>query len=197
VKRRIVFSLLAALAVSVTPALAAEAQFSDKICPTATQPIRDFNALTADKNTPVDAVIAAATHIIDLYKQCGGELQSSSTSAGNQYASVSTTNGPEGLHYAQVHEAQYYTLIGRIQRIIGNPNSARESLQKALDLTKEVLEWKSPRQTVFRSNNVGVGSGSVSGSQTDNSVYRDFATAVRNDALAEMAKLPKDATPLK
>jgi hypothetical protein len=196
VKRLVVFLLLVAFAMPPSLAVAAEPPFSDKLCPAATQPVREYIVQTNDKGTPVDIVIATANRIIVIYKQCGTELQANGTT-GNSYAAVSTNNGAEGLHYAQLHQAQYYVVIGRIQRFIGNTNSARDALQTAVDLAKETIEWKSPRQTTYRSNNVAVGSGSVSGAQTESSVYRDTAIKVRDDALAELAKLPKSVEPPK
>jgi hypothetical protein len=192
VNRLVALSLLAAFAALSSHVSAAEPPFSDKLCPSATQPVREYIIQANDKNTPVDVAIATANRIIEIYRQCGTELQANATT-GNSYAAVSTNNGVEGLHYAQLHQAQYYVVIGRIQRFIGNTNSARDALQTAVDLVKETIDWKSSRQTVFRSNNVGVGSGSVSGTQTEFSVYRETAIRVRDEALAELAKLPKSA----
>jgi len=188
---------LVALGLAPLTARAAEAEFTDHLCPTTTQPVREFNRLSSNPNSPVDQVIAAANHVIAIYKECGEQLQSNALSGANtgrSTAEVSVTAGAEGLHYAQVRQAQFHFAIGHIQRMLGNYFSARDALQAALDLVKVTIDWKSPTQTYYRSNDVNIGSGSSHMSTpSDISNYREAAVQIRDAAKAEMAKLPKSA----
>jgi hypothetical protein len=186
---------LAALCLAPLAVRAADRDFTDHACPTASQPVREFNTVSSNPDTPVDQVIAAANHVIEIYKECGAQLQSNTTgsgSSGRSSAGVSSTAGAEGLHYAQVREAQFYFAIGHIQRVLGNNFSARDALQMSLDLVKETIDWKSPSQIYYRSNDVNIGSGS-SLTHSDVSNYHEAAVQIRAAANAEMAKLPKSA----
>ena len=180
------------LAISPAPTSTPEI-FSDKVCPNATGPVREFNAQMANSNTLVDDAIAGARRVIEAYKLCGDGMQLVSSSAGNTASVPSPTQGVEGLHLTQIRRAQYCVIVGRLQRLTENFNSARDSYQTALDLVKETIDWKSPSQTVYYSNNVHVGSGSSRNPTTDFSVYRQSAIDIRDDALAEMKLLPAGA----
>jgi hypothetical protein len=165
-------------------------EFSDRICPTATQPVREYFAQTRNPDTPVDVVIATANRISEVYKLCGSELQTNSVGSGAS-ATLSTATGVEGLHYAEVQQASYYVIVGRLQRLLGNVNTARDALATALDLVKDTIDWKSSRQSIFRSNNVAIGAGSSNSAQSYSSFYRDLAIKVRAAAQGELTLLPK------
>jgi hypothetical protein len=174
-------------------------EFSDRICPTATQPVREYDAQTRNPDTPVDAVISTADRIIEVYKLCGNELQANSVGSGPG-STLSTTTGVEGRHYAEVRQASYYVIVGRLQRLLGNVNTARDALDTALALVKDTIDWKSSRQSIFRSNNAAMGAGSSNSAKSYYSSYRDLAIKVSDAALAELALLPKSggtATPTK
>jgi len=178
------------LAVSPAPAPSPEL-FSDKVCQNATIPVREFNAKVADANTLVDDAIASARRVIEAYKTCGESMQL----AGNNTIVASPTMGVEGLHLTEVRQAQYLVIIGRFQRLSESYNSARESYQAALDLVKTTIDWTTPSQSVYSSNNVRIGSGSTRNSATNYSVYRQSAIDIRDTALAEMKLLPAGVAP--
>ena len=180
------------LAVAPVPTPTA-APFSDKVCPNATIPVREFNALMANPNTLVDQAIGSARRVIDVYKTCGDAMQLASSNPGGTNEVPSPTSGIEGFHLAQIRQAQYYVIVGRLQRLTENYNSARDSYQTALDLVKQTIDWKSPSQ--YYANNVQTGMGSMRNPTTDFSVYRQSAIDIRDDALAEMKLLPKSAVP--
>jgi len=187
------------LACLIAPALLAAAPtpapnlFSDKVCPNATSPVRDLNVELANSATLIDDAITAARRVIDAYKTCGDGMQSEASGGTAATAIPNTSTGVEGQHFTQVREAQYYLLVGRLQRLGSYYNSAHDSLQTALDLVKTTIEYKSASQSVYRSNNVNIGSGSSRNFADASSVYRQNAIEIRDAALAEMKLLPKSA----
>jgi len=155
--------------------------------------VRDLNEQLANPATLVDAAIATARRFVEAYKVCGDAMQADASAGTTATAIAATTTGVEGQHFTQVRQAQYYLLIGRLQRLSENYNSSRDSLQSALDMVKTTIDWRSASQSVYRSNNVNIGSGSSRNFSTDSSVYRQNAIEIRDAALAEMKLLPKSA----
>jgi hypothetical protein len=199
---RVFVFVLVALGMSLVPTLAlgvepkpkpsqAPIVFSDKVCPNATQPVRDFDAQTANPDTPVDVVIATGSRIIEVYRECVQEKLSNPTGQG-AISALSIDIGIEGAHYGQVRQAQYYVVIGRLQRLLGNTNTARDDLEAALKLVKDTIEWRASSQAVSTSNNVNRGGSSGRSSfGSDYSNYRQGALDIQKDAQTEFALLPK------
>jgi len=193
VKRTLAFALvLSGLVFAPAIARAADNGFSDRICPSTTQVVRDYNTLYGNANTPVDDVLAALNKVIDSYKACAIEKQSQGGTQTGQ-ATLQVGLGIEGMHYAQIRQAQFYTVMGRIERVLENYNTARDNFQTALGLVRDTIDWKTSPDSVTRSNNVNVGSSSGHSATTDFSNYRDSAIQIRDTALAEIARLPKPA----
>jgi hypothetical protein len=199
---RIFVFVLVVLGMSLVPTLAlgveakpkpsqAPIVFSDKVCPNATQSVRDFDAQTASPDTPVDVVIATGNRIIEVYRECVQEKLSNPTGQG-AISALSIDVGIEGAHYGQVRQAQYYVVIGRLQRLLGNTNTARDDLQEALKLVKDTIEWRASSQSVSTSNNINRGGSSARSSYgSDYSNYRQGALDIQKDAQAELDLLPK------
>lgn len=168
---------------------------TDANCPLATEPVKEYNTLSNDPNTPVDLVIASARRLIALYKECGTNLQSSSATSGmnKSVVNVSTNTGAEGLHYAEVRQAQFYVVTGRLERLIENYNTSHDDLDAALLLVKDVIDWRTPSMSHYSSNNVNIGSGSSHNAALDYSLYRDAALKIQDAAQLEITRLPKSA----
>jgi hypothetical protein len=167
--------------------------FSDKICPNATEPVRELNVQFANSGTLIDDAITTARRIIEAYKVCGDAMQTDNSGGTTATAISGTTSGIEGQHFTQVRQAQYYLVIGRLQRLGGYYNTSHDSLQQSLDLVKTTIDWKAQSQSVYRSNNVNIGSGSSRNFADTTSVYRQNAIEIRDAALAEIKLLPKSA----
>ncbi|GAC1425281.1 MAG: hypothetical protein NVSMB64_32340 [Candidatus Velthaea sp.] len=161
--------------------VAAADVFSDRLCPRASAPVTAYAALAKNADSAVDSVIAAARDAAAAYEICGRE----------DLAAGAT----EALHYTQVREAQFYVAIGRLQRLTDARDEARKTLQTAIDLTKDSIGWTTSSQSVYRSNNVGVGSGSVRGGSILPSMYHDNAVAIRDAATREIEKISGASSP--
>ncbi len=162
------------------PAGAADV-FSDKLCPRASAPVTSYTTLAKNNDSTVDSVIGAAQEAIKAYELCGMEDLSG--------------GAIEGRHYTQVREAQFYVAVGRLQRLTDARDDARKSLQTAIDLTKESIDWTTAAQNVYRSNNVNVGSGSGRGGPKLPSNYHDTAVSIRDAANVEMQQLTGTPVP--
>jgi hypothetical protein len=162
------------------PAVAADV-FSDRLCPRASAPVTSYATLSKNENSSVDSVIVAAREAIAAYELCGKEDLAGGAS--------------EGLHYTQVRQAQFYVAIGRLQRLTNLRDDARKSLQTAIDLTKDSIDWTSSSQTIFRSNNAGVGSGSTHAGAVLPSTYHDGAVTIRDAAKVEIDRLANASAP--
>lgn len=179
---KLIFTIAALVALATTsapPAQAAEV-FSDKLCPRASGPVTAYATLAKNNDSTVDSVIAAANDAIRAYDICASE-----DLAGGAV---------EGRHYVQTREAQFYVGMGRLQRLSDQPDSARKSLQAAIDLTKETIDWTTAAQNVYRSNGLG-GSGSTRGGPPEKSNYHDSAVAVRDAVKIELDLLVASPAP--
>jgi len=181
------------LGAAPTPKPAAPVPFTDTVCPNATAPVRELDALLADPATLLDAAMTATQRAIAAYKACGDTMQSDASGGGSVTVATLAPTGAEGLHRVQVRQGQYYVLLGRLQRLGEYYNSARDSQQAAIDLVKATIEWQAPSQSTFRSNNVSVGAGSTHTASSVYSTWRETAIEVRDAALAEIKLLPKSA----
>jgi len=192
VKRLLAFALgLAAFVVVPGIACAADNGFSDRICPNATQLVRDYNTQSAKSDTPVDDILATLNKVVAAYKTCAGEKLTQGGTMGGAEASLQVGLGVEGMHYAQIRQAQFYYVMGKIERLLQNFNTSRDDLQNALSLVKDTIDWRTSPDNVLRSNNVNVGSSSSHSATTDFSNYRESAMQIRDSTLAELALLPK------
>jgi len=187
-------SLLTLGAVVSAPApSSAQSKFSDIICPNATEPVREYEGERHDQPPAVDRLIAAAKKAIAAYDDCASlKLTEGEATAGrqNQATAISTDSSAEREHYANLRSAQYYVTIGRLHRYLERFDLARSSYQAALELLKGAIEWQSPAQVNFRSNNINIGMGTLRKPSTSYSAYRTDAIAIRDVALAELARLP-------
>jgi hypothetical protein len=136
----------------------------DALCPGATPYVQRYNEQAADPNTPVDDFAATINKAIDAYDRCTQTMV--------------TSGSAEGRHYSQMRSAQFHVALGRLQRLLDNYESARASLQAALALVKDTIEWRAS----------GTG-------QRAESIYKEPALTIRLAAQAELEKLPKPAAP--
>jgi|GEM_PF-940026 len=191
----LVLATLLALGAVMTAPLPARAQskFSDLICPNATEPVREFEMQRRAQPPVVDHLISAAKKAIDAYDRCAStKLTEGEATVGlpNQTTQYSNDSGFERQHYANLRAAQYYMSIGRLHRLLERFDLARSSYRSALELAKKTVDWQSPGQVTYRSNNGNLGSGSVRKPSSSFSAYRNDAIAIRDAALAELARLP-------
>jgi hypothetical protein len=162
------------------PSLAPAAEpYSDRLCPEATQPIRDHDAKIANPNTGVDDAIAATARVADAYDRCATEKLAS--------------NLVENAHYAQLRSAQYHYEIGHWQGLLGNKGLARDQYQASLKLVKIIIDWQASTTPYYQSNTVNVGAGSSHDATADASNYREAAIEVRDASQKAIAAL--DAPP--
>jgi uncharacterized membrane protein YhiD involved in acid resistance len=178
------------LSIAAYDARAAEDVFSDTTCPSATVPVRSFNALRKDQSTTVDSMIVALRKIMDVYDVCAAERLTDSAEA-LESAGLGVGHGVEGSHYAQVREAQFAVVLGRLYRVLEDFGDARSALERAKKLLEPTIEFKESTQTARRSNNVHIGSSSAHRASSDFSNYREAALQIRDAAQAELARLPK------
>ena len=170
-------------ALFVSPqARAADAEFSDVLCPTATAPVRQFNAMLKKPDTPAETVAGEAALAALTYDECGKQAQSD--------------RKLDVLHYSMVQAAKMRVVQGRILIDLDETDSAKTVLTRARDGAAEVVNWRRSAQDVYRSNDENVGSGSTHNSDaTGYSAYRNDALLVRDAAAAELAKLTATPSP--
>jgi len=182
--------------ISASAARAAEDVFSDSVCPRATEPVRAFNALRKDQSTTVDAMIASLKKIMEIYDSCAAERLTDSAEV-LEFATLGVGHGVEGSHYAQVREAQFAVVLGRLERLIEDYAGARSAFERATKLVEATIAFKESTQTANRSNNVHMGSASAHRTSSDFSNYREAALQIRDSAQAELGRLPKAAPALR
>jgi len=177
---------------AILPAVA-QSKFSDLICLNATEPVREFEMERRTQPPSVDRLIGAAKKAIEAYDRCASaKLTEGEASTGlpNQTTQYSSDSGVERQHYANLRSAQYHMSIGRLHRLLERYDLARASYQTAIELVKNTIDWQASSQVSYRSNNGNLGSGSVHKPGTTYSGYRNDAIAIRDAALAELARLP-------
>jgi hypothetical protein len=183
---------LSALIAAGSPAHA-QSKFSDLICPNSTEPVREFDAKRRDSETPIDDLIASGSHVIESYQRCVDEKTTQvelGVTIGRSQAQISNDHGYENVHYAQVRAAQYAVVVGRLDRLLERYEAARTEQRLALDLVNVTINWQSPLQQSYRSNDIAIGSGSSHNATTYHSAYRDSAIAIRDSAQSELDRLP-------
>jgi hypothetical protein len=166
-----------------TPAAAsAAAPVSDSICMQATKPVNDYFEKTKDPATTIETAITFAQNVVDAYDLCAAESLAD--------------GGLDNVHYAELWSARYEYVIGGWQHLDGNDGLARVALQRAVKLTQEIIDWRPPAQTVYRSNDVNMGSGSAHNAGADSlSRFHDDALKVRDAAVKSLALLSAPAPP--
>jgi hypothetical protein len=187
------FACVAALAAAPS-AYAQQSKFSDLICPNATDPVREYEMARRMQPPAIDHLIGTAKKAIAAYNQCAAtKLTEGEASTGlpNQSTQYSNDSGVEREHYANLRSAQYYLTIGKLHRLLERFDLARISFAAGLELVKNTVDWQASGQVSFRSNNTNLGSGSVHKPGTTYSSYRNDAIALRDNLLAELARLPK------
>jgi hypothetical protein len=189
--------LAAALSGAALPAHAQQQnRFSDIVCPNATQPVRDYDAVRREPHPVVNSIIIELFRVIDAYETCATErLTEVNQQTADGRAEMSSDQGPERAHYAQVRAAQYHVVMGRLWRLRERMDAAHASFDKAIALVKDAIDWRSSSQVTWRSNNRAIGSSSTLNHQPIPSAYSRDATAVRDAALKEIALLAALAAP--
>jgi hypothetical protein len=170
---------LAAVAVLMAPASRAGAQaaFSDKLCPEATQYVVAVSTLT-QKDLPqkqYDALHAAA----NAYDNCGKRH-------------LASAEIEPGVHYAYTRQASFGVAEARALLALNRTADAKRALENSKRLAQDVFDWK-------QSYNQSGSSIASSGSDNRPSVYRDLAKevlAAANDMLAKLAAPAAAATPV-
>jgi tetratricopeptide (TPR) repeat protein len=171
-------------------ARAARDTFSDTVCPSATEPVRVFDTLKNDQSTSVDTMIASLKKIMEIYDSCAAE-RLTDTAEALESAGLGVGHGVEGSHYAQVREAQFAVVLGRLYRLLEDFREARSAFEHALKLTEATIEFKEASQIASRSNNVHKGSSSSHRASSDTSNYREAALQIRDAAQTELDRTPK------
>jgi tetratricopeptide (TPR) repeat protein len=182
--------------ISAGGARAAEDTFSDVACPQVTQSVRTYDGMKKDQSTSVDAMIASLKKIMDLYDLCAAERLTDSAEV-LEYAGLGVGHGVEGSHYAQVREAQFAVVLGRLYRLLEDYPDARSAFERALKLVEATIEFKESTQTANRSNNVHRGSASAHRASSDFSNYREAALLIRESAQTELGRTPKPSPGLR
>jgi tetratricopeptide (TPR) repeat protein len=200
-EKRIAFALalacapIFALAATASPVIA-QNQFSDITCPNATQPVRDYDEKRRNPHPLVNNIILQLIRVIEAYELCAAErLTEINQQTADRRAELSSDQGPERAHYAQVRASQYQVVLGRLWRILERYDASRAAFEKAVDLVKDTIDWQSSSQVTWRSNNRSIGSSSTLNHAPIHSSYRKDALAVREEALKEMAWLNKMTSP--
>ena len=131
--------VLGLVACSFARAGAAEAGFSDKICPEATQYVLAVGKLRKDDppQTVYDASQAAAT----AYARCSKDKLS---------------NGfREAQHYADTRGGQFVVLAARALIALNRADEARQMLQQQRPLVQQVVDWQAETQTANQGHSPG------------------------------------------
>jgi hypothetical protein len=160
VKAPAFFALAGALLASSLSASASPIA-ADSVCPNATPYVQQYNDQSVNENTPVDDFMVTINKAIEAYDNCSSRMV--------------TSGSGEGRHYAQMREAQFRVAQGRLLRLLERYDDARVSLQSAIALVKETIEWRS------------------GGRAQSNSIYKEPSLTIKAAAQAELDKLPKPA----
>ena len=184
--------LFSAAAIAPAAAGAAAPTFSDRICTSATQPVIDYTTQVQNLTARVDDLIVLAEKVVTAYDQCAADKASDN---GNDVTSYPHEDLVETMHYAQLQSARYRYAIGHMQLVyMQRYDEARSEFTSGLKLVNDIIEWRSPAQSYFSSNDVNVGSGSSH--NTENySNYRTGAMAVRDAIQKELDVLNKAVPP--
>ena len=173
--------LLAALAfvlVANAPggARAAEAGFSDVICPEATQYVVNVGKLRRDD--PPQRIYEAAQAATDAYQRCSKDKLS---------------NGfREAQHYADTRGSSFAVLAARALVALNRPEDARRELETWRPLAQQVVDWQSETQTsVIGHKPVGEEeiAAKVTGGDHRKSMYHDSAKEIVSAIDAEVARI--------
>jgi hypothetical protein len=152
--RKLTAVLAFALVVNLSAgARAAEAGFSDVICPEATQYVLGVGKLR--KDDPPQHIYDAAQAATDAYQRCSKDKLS---------------NGfREAQHYADTRGSSFAVLAARALVALNRPEDARHELEQWRPLAQQVVDWLSETQT------------SVQGHKPTGDLQGDVATVSRSD----------------
>ncbi len=194
--KHILLTIFAAATVCLLPVAtraAEQSDYMDRICPEATAPVREWNVITKDPKTPLVTGIELAQKLIAVYIKCADEKRRfSGAPSGNYRLSVTDNTGAELAHYAQLRASQYEFSLGKLQAALQHYDEAREAFKQVIKLTNDTIEWRAPSLGSYSSNSATVGSGSWHDPKSGVSDYRGPAIIIRDRALAELEKLPKE-----
>ena len=180
---------LACAGLGAGAASAAEGNFSDSICPEATQYVIAVGKLPKDE--PAQKVYDAAQATVDAYGRCSKDKLS---------------NGfREPQHYADTRAAQFAVLAARALILLNRPDDARRELKQYRAIAQNVVDWQSEAGVVAPRHST-VGSGDVaSGSAPENlsnsrraSLYRATAkeiVAAIDELLAQLGDSSANSPP--
>ncbi len=162
--RKMVAVLTIALVASAPAAArAAEAGFSDVICPEATQYVLGVGKLR--KDDPPQRIYDAAQAATDAYQRC------SKAKLSNGYR--------EAQHYADTRGSSFAVLAARALVALNRPDDARRELELWRPLAQNVVDWLSETQTSVTGHKpVGdteADNGTITRSDHRKSMYHDSA----------------------
>jgi len=162
---------IAALAVTASRA---DAAFSDKLCPEATQYVIALGTLAP--NDPPQKIYDAAHATTSAYDNCAKR-------------NLSDGNVEPNAHYAWTREAQFSILEARALVGLNRPSDAKAVALNAKRIAQDVYDWR--QSTAQNGSNIA-----SSGSDTRPSMYRSSAkdiVAAADDLLAKLAAPPAPA----
>jgi hypothetical protein len=168
--------VLAVAALLCIPASRADAAFSDKLCPEATQYVLAVGAVSQN-DTPqkqYDALHAA----VNAYDTCGKRH-------------LASAEIEPGVHYAYTRQASFGVVEARALLALNRTADAKRELENSKRLAQDVVEWKQS----YNQSGANIAS---SGSDNRPSIYRDAAKevlAAANDMLAKLAAPAASAIP--
>jgi hypothetical protein len=152
----------------------ADAAFSDKLCPEATQYVIALGQLPP--NDPPQRIYDAAHATTAAYDSCAKRH-------------LTDAKIEPGVHYAYTREAGFAMLEARALVALNRPSDAKAVVLNAKRLAQDVFEW---RRSIDQNGSY------ISSSGSDNrpSIYRDAAKDVitaADDMLAKLSAVPAAA----
>ncbi len=173
-----VFSGVLALAVAgvlLVPASRADAAFSDKICPEATQYV--IAVVSMAKTDPAQKQYDALHATTSAYDTCAKRK-------------LADAKIEPDLHYAYTRQASFGIVEARALLAMNRPEDAKRELENSKRLARDVFEWR-------RSINQNGSSIASSGSDNRPSIFQDAAKEIlesANDMLAKLAAAAASGT---
>ncbi|HYW52900.1 MAG TPA: hypothetical protein VE826_02965 [Dongiaceae bacterium] len=167
---------LSTVACSWSQASAAEAGFSDVICPEATQYVVSVGKLRRDD--PPQRIYDAAQAATDAYQRCSKDKLS---------------NGfREAQHYADTRGSSFAVLAARALVALNRPEDARRELELWRPLAQQVVDWQSETQTSVQGHKPAGDDptfANVTAGDHRKSMYHDSAKEIVSAIDAEVAHI--------
>lgn len=177
-----------AQAAPTAPAPAAT-PFTDTICPNAVAAVQKYTAMLAVPQTTIVDATAAAKAAADKYQACSHDRFSENHVVASQVASY--------------RAAQFLIAVGHWQHLNDDNVSARATLQTAVAMLGQIIDWRKGSEISYLSNNntptaledhAPMGSLHSGVADTQSPVH-DAAVKLRDVANAEILGLAEPASP--